>query len=326
MNAQIEEVLEMDRRTYIGGSDVAAILGVSPRKSKFSLYQQKIGEWQEEITPEKERIFARGKRWEPVVMEMLIDELEDRGHEVLVVTRNNRIKDIDHDFIAAEIDMELIVDGELINGEMKTVHPFAAKDWGEPGTDEIPIYYTAQVLHGQMVARRSKTVVAALIGADDLRIHFVKRDEEMIDIIRNAEIEFWNMVQNRIAPDPVTIDDINRLYQHDFGQVMEADEELIALCIDLAHIKADLKNNEARAETLTSRIKARMGEASLLMHNGQKLVSWKSNKESSKTDWKEAFHDLADEVKVKEGGKELVEEILTTHTATKPGARPFLLK
>lgn len=326
MNAQIEEVLEMDRRTYIGGSDVAAILGVSPWKSKFSLYQQKIGEWQDEITPEKERDFARGKLFEPVIMEMLIDELKYRGHDVVVVDKNRRTKDKEIDFIAAEIDMELIIDGKLMNAEIKSVRPFMAKYWGEPGTDEIPIAYTAQCLHGQMVTQRDATVVAALIGVDDLRIHFVKRDEEMIDIIRNAEIEFWNMVQNRIAPDPVTIDDINRLYQHDSGQVMEADEELIALCIDLAHIKADLKNNEARAETLTSRIKARMGEASLLMHNGQKLVSWKSNKESSKTDWKEAFHDLADEVKVKEGGKELVEEILTTHTATKPGARPFLLK
>ena len=152
MSAQIEEVLEMDRRTYIGGSDTAAILGVSPWKSKFTLYQEKIGEWQQEITPEKERIFARGKRWEPIVIEMLIDELEDRGHDVQVAGRNNRIKDSEHDFLAAEIDLELIVDGELINGEVKTVHPFASKDWGEQGTDEIPLYYTAQVLHGQWLS------------------------------------------------------------------------------------------------------------------------------------------------------------------------------
>ncbi|QOJ19513.1 MAG: YqaJ viral recombinase family protein [Gammaproteobacteria bacterium] len=324
MNAQIEEVLEMDRRTYIGGSDVAAILGVSPWKSKFALYQQKISEWQDEITPQKERIFARGKRWEPVVMEMLIDELEDRGHEVRVVARNNRIKDIDHDFIAAEIDMELMVDGELINGEMKTVHPFAAKDWGEPGTDEIPIYYTAQVLHGQMVARRSKTVVAALIGADDLRVHFVNRDEEMINIIRNAEVEFWNMVQNRISPDPVTIDDINRLYRIDSGKIIEADTELFTLYTELVHVNEDLKANDAHAETLKSRIKARMGEAALLMHNGQKLVSWKTNKESSKTDWKQAFNFAFSSPEFAQGlGRD---EVIKRFTDTKPGARPFLLK
>jgi len=323
MNAQIEEVLKMDRRTYIGGSDTAAILGVSPWKSKFALYQEKIGEWQQEITPEKERIFARGKRWEPIVIEMLIDELDDRGHDVQVAGRNNRIKDSEHDFLAAEIDLELIVDGELINGEMKTVHPFASKDWGEQGTDEIPLYYTAQVLHGQMVTRRKKTVVAALIGADDLRVHFVERDEEMIQIIRAKEIEFWNSVQNRIAPDPVTIDDINRLYRYDSGKIIEADTELFALYTELTHVNEDLKANEAHAETLKSRIKARMGEAALLMHNGQKLVSWKSNKKSIKTDWNDAFYDLVRHTVISPADVDLIIKGCTT---TEPGARPFLLK
>lgn len=324
MNAQIEEVLQMDRRTYIGGSDVASILGVSPWKSKFALYQQKIGEWKEEITPQKERDFARGKMFEPVIMEMLIDELEYRGHDVVVVDRNRRQKDKDIDFIAAEIDMELIVDGKMMNAEIKSVRPFMAKYWGEPGTDEIPIAYTAQCLHGQMVTHRDTTVVAALIGVDDLRVHFVNRDEEMINIIRNAEIEFWNMVQNRIAPDPVTIDDINRLYRCDSGQIMEADAELLTLCTELAHINEDLKSNDAHAETLKSRIKARMGEAALLMHNGQKLVSWKNNKESEKTDWKSAFFALANDYA--KNSLDDVKEYIRRSTVTKPGARPFLIK
>lgn len=324
MSAQIEEVLEMDRRTYIGGSDTAAILGVSPWKSKFALYQEKIGEWQQEIKPEKERIFARGKRWEPIVIEMLIDELEDRGHDVQVAGRNNRIKDSEHDFLAAEIDLELIVDGELINGEMKTVHPFAAKDWGEQGTDEIPLYYTAQVLHGQMVTQRNKTVVAALIGADDLRVHFVDRDEEMIQIIRAKEIEFWNNVQNRIAPDPVTADDIYRLYRYDCGEILEADQELLDLVAQASNTKSDLKAAETRLEVLQTQIKARMGEAALLMYNGQKLVTWKNNKDSSKTEWKDAFFEI---VKYSIGlSKADIDSTIQKFTATKPGARPFLLK
>ena len=324
MSAQIEEVLEMDRRTYIGGSDTAAILGVSPWKSKFALYQEKIGEWQQEIKPEKERIFARGKRWEPIVIEMLIDELEDRGHDVQVAGRNNRIKDSEHDFLAAEIDLELIVDGELINGEMKTVHPFASKDWGEQGTDEIPLYYTAQVLHGQMVTRRKKTVVAALIGADDLRVHFVDRDEEMIRIIRAREIEFWNNVQNRIAPDPVTDDDICRLYRHDCGEILEADQELLDLVAQASNTKSDLKAAETRLEVLQTQIKARMGEAALLMYNGQKLVTWKNNKDSSKTDWKEAFFEI---VRHSIGlSKADIDSTIQKFTTTKPGSRPFLLK
>ncbi|ALQ51874.1 YqaJ viral recombinase family protein [Nitrosomonas ureae] len=325
MNAVIQEI-PLDRKRYIGSSDAAAILGVSPWKSIFQLYQEKTGEYQEEITPAKQKIFNRGKRWEPIVIEMLVDELEDRGHDVKIMGRNNRFLDPEYDFLASEIDLELIVDGEFVNGEMKTVHPFAAKDWGEEGTDEIPIYYTSQVLHGQMVTGRSKTIVAALIGADDLRVHFVNRDEEMIQLLRAKEIEFWDRLINRQAPDPTTPEDIKRLYQIDSGKVMEADSELIRLCSELSYKKADGKSIEASIEVLTTRIKARMGDAAVLLHNGQKLATWKTNKDSVKTDWKEAFHDLADAFSYEPGCGEVVKDILAEHTSTETGARPFSLK
>ena len=322
MSAQVQEVF--DRTTYIGSSDAAAILGVSPWKSKFQLFQEKIGEFQEEVTPAKQKIFNRGKRWEPIVIEMLVDELEDRGHDVQIIARNERYLDPEHSFLAAEIDLELLLDGEHVNGEMKTVHPFAAKDWGEQDTDEIPIYYTSQVLHGQMVTGRSKTIVAALIGADDLRVHQVNRDDEMIQIIRNQEVWFWDSIQKREAPEPTSPEDIKRLYQFDTGVSMDADDELLALIGELSNIKTNYKAAEARIEVLTTQIKARMGEAALLTYNGQKLATWKSSKESVKTDWKEAFFDLA--LASKGMGNADIDSIIKKFTVTKPGARPFLLK
>lgn len=315
----------MDRSTYIGSSDCAAILGVSPWKSPFALYQEKIGEFCEEITPEKQKIFNRGKRWEPIVIEMLVDELEDRGHDVKIITKNQRYINPDYGFLAAEIDLELMLDGQHVNGEMKTVHPFAAKDWGEQDTDEIPIYYISQVLHGQMVTGRNKTIVAALIGADDLRVHIVNRDDELIQIIRKKEIEFWDRVQRRDPPEPVTTDDINRLYRVDSGQVMEADAELMELVATAATSKAALKNMEAHIDFLVTKIKARMGESALLMNNGQKLATWKTNKDSEKTDW-EGF---AIELMLRTNGaisKDNIEEMMRRFTTVKPGARPFLIR
>ena len=326
MNARLGNTADLDRRTYIGGSDTAAILGVSPWKSAFQLYQEKIGEFQEEVTPAKQKIFNRGKRWEPIVIEMLVDELEDRGHDVKIVTRNQRYIDPDFQFLAAEIDLELILDGHHINGEMKTVHPFSAKDWGEQETDEIPIYYTAQVAHGQMVTGRDKTIVAALIGADDLRVHVVNRDEELINIIRGKEIEFWERIQRRESPEPVDPEDIKRLYQIDSGAVIEADEELLELCIQASRKKFELKAAETSYDVITTMIKARMKDAAILLHNGHKIATWKSNKESVKTDWKAAFHDLSDAFSYEPGCGEAVKDILAEHTTIKPGARPFLLK
>ena len=314
----------INRSEFLGGSDAAAILGVSPWKSPLMLYKEKIGEHVKEVTPAKQKIFNRGKRWEPVVVEMLIDELKDRGHDVRVIDRNNRFSDLEHEFLAAEIDLELLIDGETVNGEMKTVHPFATKDWGEQDTDEIPIYYTAQILHGQMVTRRNKTIVAALIGADDLRVHTVDRDDEMINVIRAKELEFWERVQNRQAPEPVSIEDIKLMYAKDSGSIIDASFEILNLCEAAKIIKQNIKIQETNLTEILTEIKLGMSDSSVLIHNGKQLATWRANKDSMKTDWQAAFHDLVG--KTTGLGQADIDQIIKSATTTRSGARPFLLK
>ncbi len=166
MNAPIP-VGALDRATYIGGSDVAPILGVSPWTTPFMLYQKKVGAYVEEISPAKRRILERGARWEPIVLEMLVDELTDRGHDVEVLATGNRYRDPEHPYLAAEIDAELIVDGEPVNGEMKTAGYFAAGAWGDYDSNEVPICYLSQLMHGLMIQPRRRAVVAAVTGFDE---------------------------------------------------------------------------------------------------------------------------------------------------------------
>jgi len=313
---------QLDRTTYIGSSDAAAILGVSPWKSAFAVYQEKIGEFHEEVTPEKQKIFNRGKKFEPLILEMLLEELIDRGHDVEEITRNERLRDPELPFLASESDMVLRIDGEVISAEAKSVNGFAAKLWGEPETDDFPIYYQCQTMHDLMVKGRNKCVVAALIGTDDLRIHWIERDEEIIQAIRGKEIEFWERIQRREAPEPTDPEDIKRLYQIDCGTALEADEELLDLVARASSKKSDLKIAETGYEILCTMIKARMGEAAVLLHNGQKIATWKSNKESVKVDWKEAFRDLSVTANV----GELCGLMIDRYTTKKPGARPFRIE
>ena len=241
------------------------------------LYQEKIGEHVEEITPAKEKLFGRGKRWEPIVVEMLVDELRDRGHEVEVLAKNQRYSDPEHSFLRAEIDLELLIDGEEVNGEAKTVNPWAAKDWGDEDTDEIPIYYAAQVMHGLMVKPRRRAVVAALTGFDDKpRIHWINRDDETIAGIRAREIEFWERIQSRTPPDPATADDVKWLYQRDAGTVAEADDALVSLCQQLKDIKVDIKTLETREELIATQIKLAMADAATLLYAGKPIATWKT--------------------------------------------------
>ena len=316
MNAPIA-VGQLDRSTYLGGSDVAAILGVSPWTTPFMLYQKKTGAYIEEITPAKRRILERGARWEPIVLEMMIDELTDRGHDVEVIATGQRYLDPHLSFLAAEIDAELLVDGEPVNAEMKTAGYFAAGAWGEYDSNEVPIYYLAQVMHGLMIQPRRRAVVAAVTGFDERpMIRWVERDEETISAIRAREVEFWQRIQSGDAPDPVTPEDVRWLYPNDNGVSIEADIKLLEACGDIKALKANAKDLDAQIELLATKVKFYMGEAAALLGpNGKPIATWKTNKAGRKTDWQAV---------ATEAGAD--EALIAKHTKTTQGARPFLVK
>ena len=312
----MNETFAPERSTYLGGADIASVLGLSPWQSAFMLYKKKIGEYAEEITPAKEKLFSRGKRWEPIVVEMLIDELRDRGHDVQIIAQNQRYQDAEYPFLAAEIDLELLVDGEEVNAEAKTVNPFAAKLWGEQGTDEIPVYYAAQVMYGLMIKPRKRCIVAALTGFDDKpRVHFVERDEGIIAGIREKAVAFWHRVETRNPPDPVTLEDVAFLYPRDAGKVVDVDADLEWMVDEFKALKPELDRIEGQIETLKTQIKLHLGDTAIVMRDGKPLVTWKSNKDSIKTDWKA----VAEAMKA-------TQDVIAQFTKTTPGARPLLIK
>lgn len=283
MNAP--EIIMPDRTTFIGGSDAASINEVSPWKTKFQLYQEKIGEYVEESDPKRDKILKRGKIWEPVVVEMLLEELKSRGHEVEVIGRNVRYVDPEFSFLQAEIDLELLVDGKEFNSEMKTTHPLAAKAWGEEGTDAIPVYYSAQAMHGMMIKPRPAAIVAVLIGADDLKVYELHRDDETIAVMRQRAVEFWHMVQTRTPPPITEPEDVKRMFWQDAGTTMEADERLADICRELKQKKEQLQALEQDAETLENALKLRMGDAATLIYGDKAIATWKTQ-QSRKVDTK----------------------------------------
>lgn len=263
----IQTVGELDRQRYLGGSDVAAILGISPWRTPLDVYLDKV-EGKRPDDPAKAQIFRRGARMEPYILDLLTEE-----HGIQIVNRGQRYRDQQHDFIAAEIDAEAAT-GENI--EVKSANQFAAKNWGAEWTDEIPVYYTAQAMHGMMVHPADATIFPVLIGSDDFRVYRVERDEETIDAIRDKEVEFWDRVQRRDPPPATTVSDVLRLFDRDAGTSIEADDAIMACVANLKEIKARIKVDEDDAEELERRIKLYLGEHSTLAYGAKKLLTWKS--------------------------------------------------
>ncbi|MBS1834248.1 MAG: YqaJ viral recombinase family protein [Acidobacteria bacterium] len=283
MNAALAIIpaAEHDRRRYIGGSDVAAVLGISPWRTPLALWEAKTRPLLE--GPEQaKRVFTRGQRWESVVAEMLVEHLTNGGHTVEIVASNNRYVDPKLDYLAAEIDFEIKIDGEdeITNVELKTVHPFKASQWGDADTDEVPVWYTAQAMHGLGVTGRNRCIVAPLFGADEIRAYPIVRDDETIAAMRARCAAFWQLVETGVRPDPTNLSDLDRLYQGNTeSPALIADEELTRLVLRLRAIQSEIKAREAEFAALEFDVKRSMRDATeLVIPDDDKKVAvvWKA--------------------------------------------------
>lgn len=293
MNAPI--VAAPDRSQFLGGSDAAAVMGLSPWATPVELWQQKTGRVPKEEPDEAAlKRYARGHRLEPFIRDMAVEKLRAMGLQVELITYNERYIDPEHPFLSCEIDFELrltgeieiggrpvVFDGEHINADAKSVTGFARKKWGEEDTEDVPIEYAAQFMHGLMVTGRRFCLVAALRSFDDVDVYWTVRDDETIAAMRPKLVDFWvNHVMADVAPDPLKFDDIKALFQLDNGQAAAATQDIADKVEQLREVKARIREFEAAEEALKFEIADFISPNALLTFEGKEIASWKGQNDT----------------------------------------------
>src|SRR6185369_3172951 len=201
--------------------------------------------------PQQQKRFRRGKLMEPVVLQMM---REDFG--ITVTHTNARYVDPEYPFLAAEIDFEwMTADGEPANGEIKTVHPFAAGKWGEAESEDVPIEYAAQSMFGLMITGRSLCQYGVLFGSDNLAIYHVLRDDETIASMRDFAVAFWNdNVLARVPPAPRTADDLRKLWPKPTRDAIEATPDIEAVLAEHQSLGREISIRSDRRDELAFQI------------------------------------------------------------------------
>ncbi len=271
------------RDRFLGGSDIAGVIGLSDfGDTPLSVYLRKRKEPGLQPPQFEKPYFKRGKLWEKVVGEMLVDELTKRGYRVNKLANNERYSDADHAFLAAEIDYELQIEGfdHTVNCELKTVTPFVASRWPQSDVEDMaPVGYTAQVLHGLGITRRPFGILAALFGADELRVYPVRYAQDIVDAMRADAVTLWHdHILAGVPPEPRTLADVERRYKEGNGQSLIADDELVEKALQLRALYAEIDKSTTRAEVLEFQIKRAMGECEHLTVAGENAVNWKNRK------------------------------------------------
>ena len=180
-NLTREEWLDW-RRKGIGGSDAAAIMGISPFRTARDIYYDKLG-----IAAVEEN----ESNWVALEMGHLLEDLVAKIFGRKTGLKLYQIKKMfQHPlfpFMLADVDYFITMpDGTEAILEIKTTN-YNAKDlWWKDGREIVPVYYEAQGRHYMAVMDIDRVFFCCLYGntEDEVIIREIRRDtayeEEMI--------------------------------------------------------------------------------------------------------------------------------------------------
>ena len=188
-----DEWLEQ-RKHGVGGSEVAAIMGLSPWKTATQLWLEKTGRIEPADLSEKPYV-AFGTIMEPVIGDWYREKFPDR-----TVRRVNAIcKSLIRPWAQASLDYE-VRDGSVWGVlEIKTAR--TAADW----QDGVPAYYLTQIMHYMQVTNRPFADVAVFFrDTCEFKCFRVDYDKEDGDAVKAAVDDFWrNYVMTGTMPQVV---------------------------------------------------------------------------------------------------------------------------
>lgn len=177
-----------ERRKGIGGSDAAAIIGLSPWATPYAVYMDKLG-----LLPEAEENEAmrQGRDLEEYVASRFTEQTGKKVQRCNYMIRNPR-----YPFALADIDRRVV--GENAGLECKTTSTLDLKQFHGV---EFPERYYAQCVHYLAVTGADRWYLAVLVLGKGFYVYVLERDEAEIAALMTAEGNLWQMVENQTPPD-----------------------------------------------------------------------------------------------------------------------------
>ncbi len=272
------------RQFYIGGSDIGAILGLSSFRSPVDVWFEKTGK---EVKP----VDSLPLRFGSFVEEFVANEYIKATGFCLRHDESIHIHPT-YSFMGAHIDRFIHADGlkqaptKIL--ECKTANPYSRGQWGETGSDQVPMQYLAQCVWYMAITGIHQTDLAVLFGNTDFRIYHIERDLELESLVLEKAHHFWQEHVLKDIPPPVqTPEDCQLLFQRsDPSKTLEANPETLALLERLQTLQLQEHTCEEEITALKTQIMAQMQEAEILTHAGSILATWKAPKPSYRLDAK----------------------------------------
>lgn len=240
------------RRNYIGGSDAAAVVGLSPFSSPYRVWAEKSG-----------LIEGFGGNLATEVgsfLEEFVAGLFERETGKKVRRLNASIVNTNYPWAIADVDRVLVGTKEGL--EIKTTSALATKKFKN---GEFPTQYYCQCVHYLAVLgpEWKRWNLAVLIGNSDFRTFKIERDEDEIAALMKAEADLMERIKNGTPPE--THDGDGSVMDSVFACDAEKSVDVSGisdLLDEYTRLKADIDELEHRRSAIGTKIRGFLQDAS----------------------------------------------------------------
>lgn len=185
-----------NRHLYIGGSDIAKVMGLSRWGTPLSLWAEKTGK-----IPPKDLSNVEAVELGNDLEDFVANKFSQKTGKA--VRRSPKVyQHPQYPYMVAHIDRLITGSDELL--ECKTCSFFKKDEWeGE----EIPQEYILQVIWYLGITGRKVGYIAVLIGGQSFKYKKIDFDSELFDKMVDVAKDFWQHVQDDTPVDIVATDD-----------------------------------------------------------------------------------------------------------------------
>ena len=259
------------RSKYIGGSDAAAVVGLNPFSSPYSLWAEKTGK----VPPFEGNLTTDvGTFLEEFVARKFSEISGKKVRRVNQSLINDR-----YPFAIANIDRDVV--GEDSGLECKSTSALSTKRFLG---GEFPTNYYCQCVHYLGVTEKSRWYLAVLVGNKEFKIYQITRladdpvpvwcessvyvNDDEISALMTSEMVFWyEHVQKDIPPaldgTAATTEAISQVFSESDSETDDVDLFAFESDLEARMTYASLiKDCERKRDEIDNRIKAYLGESS----------------------------------------------------------------
>lgn len=255
------------RRSRLGGSDMAAVIGRSPWVSPYRLWMLKAGRVRDSETTTAQ---SRGHYLEDGIRRWWADQNPD--YEVVT---GGTYTHKDRDYQLANPDGLLVKNGRPVGVlEIKTDGQDDSETWGKSGTAQIPLYYRTQIQWYLDTLGLPVAHVAVLTARLEFRHYVVKHDETDARILRFRAEQFLDSLMFNSPPDfdgaKNTYETVRELHPNINGLDIELDYEQAAAYVCAKNALKKAEERELRERSVLADL---MGEHKRATYAGMTIAN-----------------------------------------------------